>query len=451
MTIARLSVHAMFARHRLRPPELEPYGPGMRRLMVVSGTALALIAATGPTASGADATDPRPVTAVLESPALFDDDAGGNADGDDPAIWVNADQPARSLVIATVKDAGLRVYDLAGHERQAITPPPAPGPDDEAGRFNNVAILSDLKVAGQSVDVAVVTDRGHDHLRFYAIDAAAGLLVDITAPTVPFAFNTTQDEVNEQATAYGVAVFRGFDGKPYAAVTQRHRTTLGIFRILVDGQQVTYRRTDTQVFPQSFRLPSGETWSPCEEPGEDPQFEGLVVDPVTRVLYAAQEDVGFWRIHLVNGRFVGSGRIVERNKEFGVPATFDPETEECVFGPDPGFGGRIVSDVEGLTIYRTSLLGGVLLVSSQGDNTFYTYDRLTNRPLEHLAVVDGAATDGSQDCDGADVVRTPLPGFPNGLLVVHDGENTPDEIGADGEVRPNTNFKYLDAGVLLGG
>ncbi|MFC0533479.1 hypothetical protein [Phytohabitans kaempferiae] len=40
-------------------------------------------------------------------------------------------------------------------------------------------------------------------------------------------------------------------------------------------------------------------------------------------------------------------------------------------------------------------------------------------------------------------VSTPLPGYPGGLLVVHDGQNTPDVDG-----RPNTNFKYLDAGLL---
>ena len=42
----------------------------------------------------------------------------------------------------------------------------------------------------------------------------------------------------------------------------------------------------------------------------------------------------------------------------------------------------------------------------------------------------------------------PLPGFPGGLLVVHDGENTPEVPGPDGEARPNTNFKFLDAGFL---
>jgi len=63
-------------------------------------------------------------------------------------------------------------------------------------------------------------------------------------------------------------------------------------------------------------------------------------------------------------------------------------------------------------------------------------------------VVDSSATDGVQDCDGAAVVSVPLPGYPHGLLVVHDGENTPDVFDGDGEARANTDFEFLDEGLL---
>lgn len=387
------------------------------------------------------------VRAAVETPANFDDEQGGDADTDDPAIWINRRNPAATRVLATLKDAGLRVYDLAGREVQAIAAPPAPGPDDEQGRFNNVDILRDVRIGGRTVDLAVTTDRGRDQLRSYAIDGA-GVLTDVTVDDPPFAFNTDQAQVNERATAYGLALFRGFDGRPYAVVTRRNTPEIGLFRLVFTGGRVSYERTDTFTFPSTFRLPGGANWSPCTEPGEGPQLEGLVVDPTTRVLYAGQEAVALWRMPLVNGRFVPAPRIVERTTTFGVPATYDPATEECaVSGPDPGAGGRIVADVEGLAIHRTGPLSGTLLVSSQGDNTFYTYDRLTNRPLAHFAVLDGTV-DGTQDTDGAATDPTPLPGFPNGLLALQDGENTPDVTGDDGEVRPNTNVKFLDAGVL---
>jgi 3-phytase len=145
--------------------------------------------------------------------------------------------------------------------------------------------------------------------------------------------------------------------------------------------------------------------------------------------------------------------VVEHTREYGVPASYDPATDECTpdFAHDPGFGGRIAADVEGLTIYRTGPLSGTLLVSSQGDSTFYTYDRLTNRPLAHFAVLASDRVDGAQDCDGATTDATPLPGYPHGLLVVHDGDNTPDVVDGSGEVRPNTDFKLLDAAILTRG
>ena len=58
----------------------------------------------------------------------------------------------------------------------------APGPDDEPGRFNNVDLVDRLPArAGRLVDLAVVTDRGRDKLRFYRIDPTPRLLTDVTA------------------------------------------------------------------------------------------------------------------------------------------------------------------------------------------------------------------------------------------------------------------------------
>lgn len=408
----------------------------MRKLLVgaMAFVPVLMLAAPAEAAAGKAAFGER--TARTETPPLHDDEAGGDADADDPAIWVHPSDKARSLVLATAKNGGLRVYDLRGRELQSIATPPAPGPDDEAGRFNNVDLLGDL---------AVVSDRGRDQLRFYRIDGARGRLVDVTAPGVPFAFSADQAEVNEQRTAYGVATYRDPDGGSYVVVSRRSTPEVGIFRVVKAGHRYTYRKVSGLALPDTFRLPDGTTWTPCADPGDGPQVEGMVVDPATGVAYLAQETVGLWRVPIGAGRFRAAPRVVEHTREYGIPAAFDPDEDDCVveYDADRGFGGRIAADVEGLTIYRTGWLSGTLLVSSQGDDTFFTYDRLTNRPLSRFAVVDGPRADGSQECDGASVVSTPLPGYPGGLLVVHDGQNTPDVDG-----RPNTNFKYLDAAFL---
>ena len=367
---------------------------------------------------------PREITATVETPALFDDEAGGDADADDPAIWINSADKARSLVIGTAKNGGLRVYDLKGREIQSIATP-------EGGRFNNVDIMTGFTFGKKKVDVAVVTDRGLDKLRIYKIEASG--LTDITSVDAPLLFSKDEAEVEEQATGYGVAVY-----ERYAVVSRRHSTRLGIFRLEERNGKVTYRTTDTLDLPRQFRLPNGASWTPCLEPGEDPQVEGMVVDAQAGVLYAAQEDVALWRINLKGGTFSSIPRIVERVREFGEPATYDPETEECTVEYKNGFGGRITADVEGATIYPTGKRDGYLIVSSQGDSRFFVYDRRTNKPLTVFSVTDGKKADGVQHSDGAAVTATPLPGYPKGLLVLHDGENTPNDD------RTSTNFKYVD-------
>jgi len=145
---------------------------------VLSLTVLALTAAL--TLAGGVATTDN------ETPVLYDDDEGGNASGDDPTIWAHPDNSARSIVIVSAKEGGLRVYDLISREIQFIAAEPAPRADGVDGRYNNVDIAYGLKVGSETADVAVVSDRYNDQLRFFAIDAAGAdaptPLHEVTAP-----------------------------------------------------------------------------------------------------------------------------------------------------------------------------------------------------------------------------------------------------------------------------
>jgi len=253
------------------------------------------------------------VTAVAETAPNWDDDAGGNANADDPAIWIDAEHPGRSVVLGTLKNGGLTVFDLTGKEVQHIATPPPPAAGQEPGRFNNVDLVDNL---------AVVTDRGRDQLRTYAVKA--GRLTDVTSATAPLVFSKDTDEVQDQHTAYGLAA-TAIHGQPVVAVTRRSETRVGFFRLVSDGHgRMTYRSIGQVDLPSSFRLSDGSTWSPCEEPGDRPQLEGVVFDRTTNDLYAAQEDVGVWRIPQH-----GKPELVEKVREYGQPATYDGETEEC--------------------------------------------------------------------------------------------------------------------------
>ncbi|GAB2745462.1 phytase [Streptomyces bullii] len=416
--------------------------------IVAALTAVAVL----PASAQADDNALPGVTATTETPALYGDDAGGNADADDPAIWRNAANPDASLVIATAKEGGLRVYDLAGKEVQSIAAPPAPTPDDKPGRFNNVDLVSGFPLPTGRADVAVVTDRGRDHLRIYRITpGSAQPLTDITDPNAPLVFSRTLDEVNDQATPYGLATWTDKStGRSYAVVSRRSRTRLALLELKATATgAVTYRQVRTYDLPASFTLPSGRPWTPCADPGDLPQVEGMVVDPVNKVLYAGQEDVGIWRMP---ADLSGKPKLIDKVREYGVPATYDEATEECVAGADPGYGGTHLSaDVEGLTILDEGGGDGYLLASSQGDNTFAAYDRevTDNNEYESGFRITAGTVDGSEECDGAAVLNAPLGSrYPNGLLVVQDGHNTPDETVEPGETRDNTNFKFVDLGRL---
>ncbi|GAA2857146.1 phytase [Streptosporangium fragile] len=370
----------------------------------------------------------------VETPALFDDEAGGNANGDDPAVWVDPSDSDDSVVVATAKEGGLYVYDLDGRQLQHIPAPTAPGPDDEAGRFNNV----DVTYGFGGRDLAVVSDRGRDQLRVYAI--SDGHLTDVTDPGAPFVFNSTQEEVNDAETAYGLTAWKDSTGT-YALVSRRHKTSIGLVKLLSKpGGKVGYQLVRTLDLPASFTLPNGQSWTPCMEPDELAQVEGMVVDQQRDVLYAAQEDVGIWRMR---ADLTGTPVLMDKVREFGVPGTYDPETEECTPGADPGFGGtHLTADAEGLTIYYRGDGKGYLLASSQGDNTFAVYRRESgNAYLGQFRIGEDDGIDSVEHSDGSTVLNVPLGDFEDGLFVAHDGANGPEVPD-----RENTDFKYADWG-----
>ncbi|MFC8739726.1 phytase, partial [Streptomyces sp. NPDC057176] len=177
-----------------------------RRFGAVAVAASLAFAAGAASGTPAGAAALPVVVPRAETAALFDDDEGGNANADDPAIWRNSADPDASLVIATAKEGGLRVYDLDARQVQSVPAPAAPGADDAPGRFNNVDLVHDTSLGSGTTDLAVVSDRGSDKLRIYRVDGdrPGAPLTDVTDPSAPWIFSGSQEEVNEESTAYGL-------------------------------------------------------------------------------------------------------------------------------------------------------------------------------------------------------------------------------------------------------
>ena len=328
-------------------------------------------------------------------------------DADDPAIWVHPSDPALSLVIGAVKDGGLDVYDLDGQTLQAISP--------DGARFNNVDVLYGFPVNGATVDLAVTTDRYADQLVFFAIDPQTRQLTDVTDPANALVFTPAGQASDGETTAYGITLYHSAQsGKFYAFVTQRDANQIAQVELMDKGNGLI---GFTPVRMITLPVPDGD---------REPQAEGMVADQELGVVYIAQEDVGIWK--------------------FG--AEPDAAGEGTLIYPVAPDGETLVADAEGLTIYYAADGKGYLLASSQGDNRFSIYTRDgDNAYLGSFFIGDeNAAIDGVQECDGAQVINIPLGArFPQGLLVVHDGLNSPEVlVEDDGEMEnANTNFKFV--------
>jgi 3-phytase len=399
---------------------------------------------------------PAMVVPVAQTRAFVDDSSASpaNSDADDPAIWVHPSRPGRTVVLGTLKEGGLAAFDLGGRTLGTYPAPPAPTPDAKPGRFNNVDVLSGVAVGGRKRDLAFVSDRGRDRIRVYEVDgrgsaAGAGVLSDVTDPNAKPVFSTSEAAVDDQRNAYGLAA--GVDrrtGTPLVLTNRRSETRIALLHVVPGANgSVGTKVVSTVDLPASFTLPDGTTWTPCGDPGDRPQAEGMVVDSAHGVAYVAQEDVGIWRIPLRPNGF-GSPELVDEVRSFGAPQRYDEATEECVpDGPDPGFGGKWLSaDAEGLTIAEGRHGGGELIASSQGDSRFVRYDRTgRNRVLGEFVVGAGRGLDSVEHSDGAQVVTADLGrGYREGLLVLHDGERRP----AVGD-QATTGFSYVSWGDVV--
>ncbi|WZI66359.1 MAG: phytase [Gloeotrichia echinulata IR180] len=349
---------------------------------------------------------------VETRPDLFDDDIQ-NADADDPAIYVNATDSAKSLVLTAVKNAGLRVYDLAGNLLQEVNP--------GGIRYNNIDLQYGFKLGGQSVDIAVASDRGNDKLVIFKINAnpttPGKYLEDITDSSISTLFQAlpfASPYSSSSRSAYGLALYRSPITNDYYVFAGRRQTgDVAQFKLIDKGNgKIGYERV------REFTIPSPS--------GVDPQTEGMVVDQETGFLYIGQENVGIWKFDAEpNGGT--TGKLIDQVKGLG--------------------GKNLVDDVEGLTIYYGKNGTGYLLASSQGDNTFAAYTREGNNDfLGRFAVGSNGSIDSVQESDGAEVINVPLgPNFPNGLFVTQDGNNEPAKlVEDDGEIENvNSNFKFV--------
>jgi 3-phytase len=333
-------------------PMLRPYA----RRLVICALVLLLLGGCAGAALTVIHDHVAQVSASIETaPMPHEGDAA-----DDPAIWVNPSNPARSAIIGTDKLGGLAVYDLAGRQIQYL-------PD---GNMNNVDLRTNFILGGQGVALVAAGNRSGDRIALYRIDPATRRLKEVAARAI-----TTLE-------VYGSCMYHSAKtGKLYYFVNSK-AGAVEQWELFDDGKgRVDGRKV------RAFAVGS--------------QTEGCVADDQLGHFYIGEEAVGIWRY----GAEPGDGdrrTLVDR----------------------AGWFGHLTSNIEGLALTYGLDGAGYLVASSQGSSTYVLYRRGDNAYIGTFAIGDGNGIDAVSDTDGIDATAASLgPAFPQGAFVAQDGKN----------------------------
>jgi len=278
-------------------------------------------------------------------------------DTDDPAIWINKNDTAASLIIGTDKatDGGLYVFDLNGKIKNSVA----------LKRPNNVDLAYGLMLNGVPTDIAVVTEREANKIRIFR-------LPDLTP--VDNGGITVFEGEREQAPM-GIALYtRTSDSAIFAIVGRKSGPAEGYlwqYRLQDNGSGAV-----AATVVRKFGTYSGKK-----------EIESIAVDNKMGYVYYSDETVGV-RKYVVDPD-------KNNNGELSLFAT-------------QGF----VSDHEGISIYPTSDSTGYLLISNQQANSFMVFKREGNNAFVKEVPV------STLESDGSDVTAVPLGDkFPKGMFV----------------------------------
>ena len=335
------------------------------------------------------------VTATVETTPS--DSTGDSID--DPAIWVDPNDPSRSVVIAADHgtEKNLSVYDLSGKRIFKLA----------LGTANNVDLRPDFPLGSSTVPILGLAGSGT--VSFYTLDPVSRQLANVT-PGGKIGGSGLTKPGDGAFIPHGICLYRspvtaGF----YAFVVDRYGTIKQFaLRDNGDGQVAVEEVRQIKVEPQ------GTVGGDLND-----ALEGCVADEAGRSLFVGEQDWHIWR--------------------YGAEPTDPTGTVDRVsVDTDLSEGGHFARDVEGLAVVNEPGGAGYLIASSQGDHSYTVYrSRAPYEFVRKVQVVKSAVSDGCERTDGIDAVAANLgPAFPRGLFVCQDNENQAPAPG-------NQNLKFV--------
>lgn len=302
---------------------------------------------------------------------IYETDPVENWNGaDDPAIWLNENNPDSSFFIGTDKSGlgRLELYNMDG-SRFWSTP--------VGTSYNNVDVLYNYVLGEDTIDLVGACNKPETSLDFFKVDSETRTLVNISGNT-----NVNMSDM------YGFSMYSDLCNDVFYSFLNR-RTT--------DGKCYQYEMINTSEGLIDIELVRIISNLPS-------RTEGMIADPVLGHLYVSEESVGIWKY--------GS------RPEDGL----DRILMDSVSGPN------LTALIEGLCIYYTGDSSGYLIASSQGGDDFQVYTREGDNTYLGTFTIDaneGEDIDAVSHADGIDVMNVPMGNdYPNGVFITHDLTNT---------------------------
>lgn len=297
-----------------------------------------------------------------------------NSDTDDPAIWINTEDPSKSLIIGTDKGGdsgfgGLYAFNLEGKIDTSKT--------ISLQRPNNVDISYGLEINGIKKDIAVCTERYTNKIRVVALPEM--VLIDGGGIDV-FEDDTLKSPM-------GIALYKNpVNGFIYAIVGRKTGPLEGYlyqYKLIADNKGII----------------KGELVRKFGQFSGNKEIESIVVDSELGYVYYSDEGVGVRKYY---------AHPDSSNKQLALFAT-----------------EGVKDDHEGLSIYKINAKKGYIILSDQQANQFHVFPRegSVNDPHHHPLIKTIKAS--TEESDGSDVTNVSLNNtFKNGMFVAMSTDST---------------------------
>jgi len=282
-------------------------------------------------------------------------------DTDDPAIWINKQDPSKSIIFGTDKDevnGGIYAFNIDGKiiKNKCLNKISYP---------NNVDIEYGFALTDSTeTDILVFSEREKYQIRLFSVPDMK--------PLDNGGFKVFEDETsNDMKRPMGVSLYKNPENGSIQVIVSRKvgptENYLYQYEFVSDSLGVKTKLV------REFGTFSGQK-----------EIEAIAVDDASGYVYYSDEGVGIRKYHA--------------NPEKG-------NQELTVFG-----GEYFKDDIEGISIAKYEDKG-FLIVSNQQAHTFNIFDLKTNVFVKELNL-------GTIETDGCDVTTTALGDkFPNGLFV----------------------------------